>query len=191
MDVARIYGMDCEYESSDLGWDEPFVVESAAELLGPFLGEHTADGSWVDGGALAVMVSVDAADEQPYTTEVVGGDDADQCSSGDHYIPYHVDIVVSDDIYDESYQTEWVLRSGWEQPNSLRFGGELDVDEPSGLLQDYVEPDEELISAHLSLSLTDNGDLSGEAVVTVWGHNADSEWDLDRTIMVFGDVAED
>jgi hypothetical protein len=176
----NLYVLDCQTETTPLGWDDPLTDGSTPRDRLAAMGAATpVAGAWADASAFSGTFSVEPAADAPTITRVVGGVDAAQC---DDELDLPVAVTLADDAA-PLLATPAVATSTPDAPGPLTLGAELD-DQAAWNLDEALEPGEQLNGIYLQATAGE-APLEGRIFALAEGDDGEVAWQRQVDILSF------
>jgi hypothetical protein len=167
----NLYVLDCQTETTTLGWDDPLDDGSTpSDRLAAIRAATPVAGDWADGSAFIGTFAAEPAAAEPSLTRVVGGVDAAQC---DDELDLPVTVTLTDDAA-TLLATEAVALTTPDAPGPLAVSAELD-DQPAWGLDQALEPGEQLDGIFLQATVGE-APLEGRIFALAEGDDGEVAW---------------
>ncbi|MEQ1564657.1 MAG: hypothetical protein ABMA64_03380 [Myxococcota bacterium] len=179
-DGVVLGAVDCRFSETPVAWDDTTGGSSPADELEPYVGTFSVEGAWADGAPTAVEVTLAPGDGEPVRLDVVGGGDADLCTSG-LSIPVRVGLTTAGGELAFDAEATWDATG-----EGLDLWLVAPLDQNGGTYEPslHLQPNEEPAGWRLSLSV-DAGPPTGELALDVTGEDESAAWDRSAPVLGF------
>jgi len=178
-----IHPADCDYGSTELGWDEAlFDGDSADTRIEPFAGIFAAEGTWSGDEVTTIELTVVPSSALPVIHEPLEGSDGACGISAS--LPVDVIVETDDGAISAVAETTWTVEPG-EEASLFSVSVQLDPADVDYDFSDDLADGEEAVELSLALAVSDDGTLTGSGVLLIAGSDADSDWDADIMVLTF------